>query len=62
MWSKGKTLEDIVVIREEGGLYKLKAHPDTVLVHETTSSSELWHRRLSHINYKAFPYVRKVVA
>ena len=27
MWSKGKTLEDVVVIGEEGGLYKLKGHP-----------------------------------
>ena len=57
-----KTLEDVVVIGEEGGgLYKLKVHPETTLVHETTSSSELWHRRLAHINYKAFPYVSKVV-
>ena len=62
MWSKGKKLEYVVVIREEErGLYKLKGHLETSLVHETTSSSELWHRRLSHINYKSFPYVRKVV-
>ena len=31
------------------------------LVHETTISSELWHRRLAHIKYKSFPYVSKVV-
>ena len=38
MWSKGKTLEDGVVIREEeGGLYKLKGHLETTLVYETTS-------------------------
>ena len=62
MWSKGNTLEDVVVIgEEEGGLYKLKGHPETTLVHDTTSSIELWHRRLAHINYKEFPYVRKVV-
>ena len=42
MWSIGKTLEDVVVIGEEGGgLYKLKGHLETTLVHETTSSSEL---------------------
>ena len=53
MWSKGKTLEDVVVIgEEEGGLYKIKEHPERSLVHETTRSSELWHRRLAHINYK----------
>ena len=62
MWSKGKALEDAIVIgEEEGGLYKLKGHSETTLVHETTSSSELWHRRLAHINYKSFPYVIKVV-
>ena len=62
MWSKGNTLEDVVVIgEEEGGLYKLKGHLETTLVHETTNSSELWHRRLGRINYKEFPYVSKVV-
>ena len=42
-------------------MYKLKVHPKIALVHETTSSSELWHRRLSHISYKELPYVSKVV-
>ena len=32
MWSKEKTLEDVVVIgEEEEGLYKLKGHPETAL-------------------------------
>ena len=62
MWSKGKTLEDVVFIGEEkGGLYKLKGHLEIALVHETNISSELWHRMLAHINYKELPYVRKVV-
>ena len=62
MWSKGKTLEDVMVIgEEEGGLYKLKGHPNTTLFHETTSSSELWHRRIAHINYNELPYVSKAV-
>ena len=61
MFSKGKTLEDAVVIDEEGGLYKLKGLPKTTIVHETTTSSELWHRRLAHINYRELSYVRKVV-
>ena len=56
MWSKGKTLEYFIVIGEEkGGLYKLKGHPETSLVHETTNSSEIWHMRLAHINYKSIP-------
>jgi transposase InsO family protein len=31
------------------------------LTHSTESPCELWHRRLTHINYKALPYVSKVV-
>jgi hypothetical protein len=63
MWSKGKTIEDEVGIRiEEGGLYKLKGHSDVSLAHSTEIPCELWHRRLSHFNYKGLPYVRKEVA
>ena len=51
----------MVIGEEGGGTYNLKGHSDTTLVHETTSSSELWHRRLAHIDYKALPYVSKVV-
>ena len=62
MWTKGKTLENVMVIgEEEGGLHKLKGHLETTLTHEITSPSEIWHRRLAHINYKALPHVRKVV-
>ena len=62
MCTKGNTLEDALVIgEEEGVLYKLKGHPETTLVHETTGSSELWHRRFAHINYKALPYVSMMV-
>jgi hypothetical protein len=62
MWPKGKTIEDAVVIgTEEGGLYKLKGHLDASLTHSTESTCELWHSRLAHINYKALPYVSKVV-
>ena len=40
MWPKGKSIEDAVVIgEEEGGLYKLKGHLETTLVHETTRPS-----------------------
>ena len=62
MWPKGKSIEDVVVIgEEEGGLYNLKGHSETTFVHKVISSSEIWHRRLAHINYKPLPYVRKVV-
>ena len=37
MWTKGKTIEDVVIIsKEEGGLYKLKGNPETTLFHDTT--------------------------
>jgi hypothetical protein len=62
MFPKGKTIEDAVVIGiEEGGLYKLKGHLDAALTQSTERPCELWHRRLAHVNYKALPYVRKVV-
>jgi hypothetical protein len=42
MWSKGKTIEDAIVIGiEEGGLYKLKGHSDVALTHSTESPCEL---------------------
>ena len=57
-----KSIEDAIVIgEEEGGLYKLKGHSETTLVHETTISSELWHGNISHINYKSLTHVIKVV-
>ena len=50
MWSKGKTIDDVVEIGvEEGGLYKLKGHVDSTLETNTIIPCELWHRRLAHI-------------
>jgi hypothetical protein len=61
-WPKGKPIEDAIVIgTEEGGLYKLKGHLVAALTHSIEIPCELWHRRLAHINYKALPYVSKVV-
>jgi hypothetical protein len=62
MWPKGKTIEDAIVIgTKEGGLNNLKGHSDATLTHSTGSPCELWHIGLAHINYKALPYVSKVV-
>jgi hypothetical protein len=42
MWPRGKTLDDVVVIGvEEGGLYKLKGHSDSTMVHDIVNPSEL---------------------
>ena len=43
MWPKGKTIDDAVVIGEQGGLYKLKGHPEQALIHDTVEPNELWH-------------------
>ena len=51
MWSKGKTIDNSIVIGvEEGGLYKLKRHIDLALTTSAISPCELWHIRLSHVN------------
>ena len=42
MWTKGKTIDDAVMIGvEEGGLYKIKGHVDSVLMTSTISPCEL---------------------
>ena len=42
MWPKGKTFDDVVVIKEkEGGFYKLKGKPGKALVHEAIEPNEL---------------------
>ena len=62
MWPKGKTIDDVVVIREqEGGLYKLKGHPEQAFIHDSVETNELWHRRLAHVHYRALPLTRKFV-
>jgi hypothetical protein len=62
MWAKGETINEAIIIgSEENGLYKLKDHSKAAMTHAIENSCELWHRRLSHINYKVLPYICKVV-
>jgi hypothetical protein len=62
MWPKGKFIDDVVVIGvQEGGLYKLKRHSVSALVHSRITPNELWHRKFVHIHYKALPIVSKMV-
>jgi hypothetical protein len=42
-------------------LLEKKGHSEETLTHSIENPCELWHRILSHINYKALPYVRKAV-
>jgi hypothetical protein len=62
LWPKNSSMDKATVIGvREGGLYKLKGHQEQALVHNSVSSSELWDRRLAHINYKALPILSKEV-
>ena len=62
MWPRGKTIDDEIVIGEQGGgLYKLKGYPKQALVHDTVEPNELWHRRIAHVHYRALPLASKAV-
>ena len=62
MWRRGKTIDDAIMIGEqEGGLYKLKGHPEQDMVHDTVDPNELWHRGLAHVHYRALPLASKAV-
>ena len=39
---------------QEGGLYKLKGHPEQALIHDTVERNERWH-------YRALPIASKAV-
>jgi hypothetical protein len=62
LWLKISSIDKATVIDvQEGGLYKLKGHQEQALVHNSVSSSDLWHRRLAHIDYRALPILGKMV-
>ena len=41
MSPRGKTIDEVVVIGEQGGLYKLKGHLEQALVHDTVEPNKL---------------------
>ena len=60
MWPKGKKIVDATMIGEQDkDLYKLKGQPKHTLVDESIEPSELWHRRLAHVHYRALPIANK---
>jgi hypothetical protein len=62
LWPKNSSIDKATMIGvREGGLYKLKGHQEQALVHNSVSSSELWHRIFSHIKYRALPILGKMV-
>ena len=53
MWPKGKTINDAVVIGEqEGGLYKLKGHPEQALVHDIVEPNEIFYTPEWHLSVR----------
>jgi hypothetical protein len=61
-WHKNSSIEDARVIgRREGNLYRLLEQNEEALVHDELNPNEIWHRRYTHINYQALPFLRKMV-
>jgi hypothetical protein len=61
-WHKDSHINSAKVIGiRENSLYKLTIKPVQALLHDTISLSELWHRRLAHIHYRALPSLGKMV-
>ena len=62
LWPKSSSIDLATVIGvREGGLYKLKGHPEQALVHNSISSNEPRHRRLAHTNYRSLLVLSKMV-
>ena len=61
-WHKDSHISNAKVIGvRENSLYKLTIKPVQALLHDTISLSELWHRRLAHIHYRALLALGKMV-
>jgi len=61
-WPKGSSIDSAGVIGvREGGLYRLMGKLLQALVHDSTTLSELWHRRFAHLYYRALPALPKMV-
>jgi hypothetical protein len=62
VWHKESHINSSTVIGvRERSLYRLTIILVHALLHDTISLSELWHRRLSHIHYRALPALGKMV-
>jgi hypothetical protein len=62
MWSSYEDISTATTIgTRESGLYKISGQVVQTLAHETINPYELWHKRLGHLNYNAFPGLQKMV-
>jgi hypothetical protein len=56
LWAKGSHLSTSKPNgTHSGGLYTVSGQSIQELAHDATSSSELWHKRVGHLHYKALP-------
>ena len=63
LWQRGLPLKEAETIGvQEGGLYKVPRQLARALTHNQISTSELWHRRLGHLNYRALPNLQSMVS
>jgi hypothetical protein len=61
-WHKNSRIDYARVIGDrENSLYKLIVLPIQALLHDTIILSELWHRRLAHLHYRALSALGKMV-
>jgi hypothetical protein len=61
-WHNNSSIEDAMVIgSREGNQYRLLEKNEEALVHDDANPNEIWHRRYTHINYQALPFLRKMV-
>lgn len=50
-----------VIGSRENNMYMLRGQPMKALVHSNDSQSEIWHKRMGHLHYKALPLLWEMV-
>lgn len=61
-WPKNSTIKKAHTIGiRHGCLYKQCTTPTQALIHETSNSNEIWHKRLGHLHFRAIPSIEKMV-
>jgi hypothetical protein len=62
LWAKGSHLSTTKPIgTRRGGLYVVIGQSVQASTHDATSSSELWHKRLGHLHFKALSDLQNMV-
>jgi hypothetical protein len=62
MWPSNKSMSStMMIIVQEGGLYKIYGQGIQALSHEMINPCKLWHKRFGHLNYNALLGLQKMV-